>query len=352
MRLYKSASILIFMISMNALSSINVSLLSLSEEPNPIRKVISNFSLNYFAQYTGPSLGSGYKEGSTYNRFDGGTSQDGKKYDSTGSTQLYQSFKVGYKLPKNMVVSYGVTFQRNLTDDVEYSQTNGTKSTRSNGTSYNNHRASLWIPSVLTGKFASLSLNLYYELPTEKSTNTINESARGGFEFQEIVARNETEVDMEYQYGVGIQPTLAIFSSVRGLFHGLTASYERYVFPDYVKEYDKFPFWCERNNNCTGVDKISYTYQAQGAKASLGGYVNYQLTDKLTLKSNVEFDWDQLGDQVGTLNDWGNNMDNVGNLSVAYRVMNQMTLESGINFSIEEASIDKTSIFGSINISL
>jgi hypothetical protein len=45
-------------------------------------------------------------------------------------------------------------------------------------------------------------------------------------------------------------------------------------------------------------------------------------------------------------------MDNVGNLSASYRVMRQVTVESGVNFSLEEASIDKTSIFGSVNISL
>ncbi len=335
----------------SASAALNTTVSSVKKKSG-FKKVLSNFKLSYYAMYTGASLGGDYKSGSTYNRFDGGTSQDGKRYDATGSTQLYQSFKVGYKLPKNMAVSYGVTFQRNLTDDVEYEQVGGNKATRDNGTSYNNHRISLWVPSVLTGKRASLSFNFFYELPTEKSTNTINESAYSTKQLNQVIAQDSTEVDMEYKYGIGIQPTLAIYSNVKGLFHGFRASYERYVFPEYVKEYEKLPFWCQRANNCNGIQKDKYTYQAQGTKMSFGAYANYLLTDKLTLKSSVEFDWDQVGDQVGTLNEWGNNMDNIGNLSTAYKVNKYMGVEAGVNFSLEEAGLDKTAIFGSLSLSI
>jgi hypothetical protein len=348
--IYKILPLCLMIGSLSVYSAVNSTQSKL--KTSTLKKVLSNFSFNYFAQYTGPSLDSRYKQGTTYNRFDGGTSQEGKRYDATGSTSLYQSFKLGYKLPKDLIISYGVTFQRNVTDDAEYSQTSGTKAFRDNGTSYNNHRVSLWIPSVLSGNRASLSLSLFYELPTETSTNTINETALGGANFDEVVASNETEVDMEYQYGIGIQPTLSIYSNVKGLFHGLTASYERYIFPEYVKEYEKNPFWCERSNNCNGVKKDQYTYQAQGTKFSLGAYANYALTDKLTLKSSVEFDWDQVGDQVGSLNDWGNNMDNIGNTSLAYRLNNKIAFEAGLNFSLEEAGLDKTALVGAFSLSL
>lgn len=323
-----------------------------AKKQSSFRKVVSNFNFNYFAQYTGRSLSDNYDSGATYNRFDGGTSEDGKKYDATGSTQVYQSFKLGYKLPNNMIVSYGITYQDNMTDDVEYTQLGGSKAQRNNGRSMNNHRAALWMPSILSNNKGSLSLSLFIEEPTYKSTNTINETAMGGPSFDKVVATNSTEVDMEYKGGVGFQPTISIYSKVPGLYHGISASYERYVYPEYTKTVKKHPFWCERKSDCSGIDKDTYEYKAQGAKANFGGYLNYSLNDRVTLKSSVEFDYDQVGDQVGSLSDWGNNMDNIGNLGASYSASRLLTLEGGVNFSLEEASIDKSAIFGSLNLSI
>lgn len=319
-------------------------------------KVLSNFGFNYFTKYTGRSLSDDYANGATYNRFDGGTSENGKKYDATGSTQIYQSFTLKYNLPKNMQVSYGVTYQDNLTKNVEYKQLGGNSAERSNGRSFNNHRISLWMPRIIQGSKASLSSSLYYELPTNKVTRTGDTNNIYGSAPGEIIDSKAEEYDMEFQYGIGIQPTLSIHSNIPGLHHGLTASYERYVYPDYTKSITEVPYWCRKigkSCNRSEVTNKEYNYNLQGAKANIGAYMNYAVAGtKLTLKSSVEFDWDQVGKQVGTTDKWGNNMDNIGNLGTSYSIKSGVNLEAGVNFSLEEASLEKTSVFGSLSLSI
>lgn len=301
-----------------------------AKKKSAVEKVLSQFSFNYFTQYSGPSLSDSYSGGATYNRFDGGTSDDGKRYDTTGSTQLYQSFTLGYKLPKNMLISYGVTYQDNLNKDVEFQSAYGDTYTRDNGRSFNNHRIALWMPSIVTGSKASLSSSLFYEIPTTDGAK-----------------------DTDMKYGVGIQPTLAIFSNIRGLQHGLTASFEKYVYPDNEFTTSTMPSWCsEPGYTCDGVLPNINTTKRQGTKVNLGGYLNYSISDKVILKSSVEFDYDQTGDDVGSLKTFGNNMDNIGNLGASYSVRRGVTVSGGVNFSLEEASAKKSALFGSLNLSI
>ncbi len=42
-----------------------------AKEQTMTQKVLSKFSFNYFAKYTGRSLSDIYQDGATYNRFDG-----------------------------------------------------------------------------------------------------------------------------------------------------------------------------------------------------------------------------------------------------------------------------------------
>jgi len=147
---------------------------SLTYSPKKLEiKNTTNFRFNYFAQYTGPSLSGDYQSGATYNRFDGGRSTTGKRYDTTGSEQLFQSFKLGYQLPKNMIISYGITYQDNLKKGIKY---NEGASERNYGRSFNNHRISLWIPNILSGSKASLSTNIFFERPTYKVKNSFTET--------------------------------------------------------------------------------------------------------------------------------------------------------------------------------
>ena len=313
---------------------------------------LKDFSFNFFTLYTGRSLRNKYQNGATYNRFDGGrNSFDGSRLDTTGSTQLYQSFRLSYKLPKNMNISYGITYQDNLTKDVKFNNDSGS---RNNGRSFNNHRISLWIPSILNMSWGAVSTSIFYERPTTKVNRSFGDEVAYHPTRDEIVATQKTEFDAEFKYGVGIQPTLMIYSSVPGLFHGLTASYEKYIYPEYSPVFTKSPFWCQRNNNCSGIKNVEFQDTGlQGTRASLGAYANYILRDKLTLKSSLDFDWDQVGDeQVGTLSQWGNNMDDIGNLSLAYQLAKNMMVEGGLTFSLQDSSADKTALFASLNLNL
>jgi len=286
---------------------------SFEQKKNPLEK----FSFNYFAKYTGPSLSDDYKDGATYNRFDGGVNQQGQKLDTTGSTQLYQSFKLGYKVGNGKVLAISHTFQSNLTNDVEYQWPDGAKGSRDNGQSNNNNRISLWIPNIFTGDTYSLSTSFFYEAPTTDSSK-----------------------EDDLLYGIGIQPTLSINSKIDGLSHGLTASYERYVYPD--DQFSVLPSWCsEPGYSCAGV--TPNITRRQGVKANIGAYLNYALAEKLTLQSSVEFDWDQIGSQVATTQ-FGNNMDNSGKIGTKYQVTQNVTTEAFINFSIEEVSTRKSAL--------
>jgi len=76
------------------------------------------------------------------------------------------------------------------------------------------------------------------------------------------------------------------------------------------------------------------------------------INDLITFKSSVQFDWNQVGDQVGTLNEFGNNLDNIGNLGLSFSLNKNMTFASGVNFSLEEASLNRTAIISSLNITI
>lgn len=303
-----------------------------AKKKTTLDKVLSNFTASFFAQYTGRSLSDDYASGATYNRFGGGRSAEGQRRDTTGSEEVFQAYTVGYKLPKNMVVSWSLTFQDNLTDDVEFTGDYGDTLTRSNGRSYNNQRVSLFIPGILNGKRASLSTSIFYEMPT-----------------------NDFSKETGMEYGYGIQPTIAIYSNTPGLYHGITASYERFVYPDYEFYGSYTPTnpdgsaWVNSDGSPMRLRNSSPT-KRQGMLGNIGGYLNYVLSDRITFKSSVQFDYDQQGNQVGKFDDFGNNLDNIGNLGLGYRVTRGVNLESGVTFSLEEVGLDKSAIFGRLNL--
>lgn len=326
----KVVQMLIFSIATSniayAASAISNELSYNDKKQTTAQKVLSKFNFNYFAKYTGRSLSDNYENGATYNRFSGGHNDEGMRQDSTGSTQLYQSFKLSYTLPKNMQLGYGVTFQDSLTKGVKYAGDYGGTYTRNHGRSYNDQQISLWIPNILSNNKASLSTTLIYQRPTTDASK-----ASG------------------VRYRIGIQPTLSIYSKVAGLQHGFTASYQRDSYPKY--QYSEMPSWCSAPGyTCQGV--TPNTIKKQGVRANMGAYLNYMVSNKITLKSSVQIDYDQRGDQVGSLNKWGNNLDNIGNIGAAYFVRKGVNIATGVTFSLDQASIEKTSIFGSLSLSI
>jgi len=268
---------------------------------NSIKKALSNFNFNYFTKYSGAALGGNYSQGATFNRFDGGV-QDGQDFDATGSYQLYQSFRLGYRFSNNWNLAYGVTFQENLSSDVEYKNIYGNTNTRSNGKSYNNHRVSLFVPGILNTSIGVMSTSYFYEMPNQGSRNS------------------------GMKYGLGFQPTFRFYSNVPTISFGINSSFERYFYDDSA-------------------------FNPQGVMLSLGPYLNYRINDRFTLKNGLNFDWDQKGDQVGTTT-LGRNMHNVGLVGVGARVVKRVFVDVFVGYSISEMSLANTSMGASLDISI
>lgn len=299
-----------------------------TERPeNKLKKAMSNFTFNYYAKYLGPSLSNDLKNGATFNRFETGqTNTTRKDLDFRGSEQIYQSFKLGLRLPNNMILSYGVTFQDNLNSNVEYTYTNWDNSQsvykRVKGRSQNNHRASLWIPGIYSNNLFYIGASVYYERPTTDASQ---------------------EADM--RYGAGIQPSVGFFSSVPGLFYGFGVSLER----DFYDEYHRMPDWCkEPGYTCEGVYPI---VNRQVFRASVSPYLNYYLSDKVLLKTSLSFDWDQMGNQLGTTK-LNNNMDDVASAALSYMFNNNVNVSAGVEASISNPDLDRTALFGTLGLNI
>ncbi len=294
--------ILIALISISSFAS-TPTLIKANGNKSSINKFLSNFNFNYFVSYTGPSLSGDYKSNETFNRFSGGRDTDDNVLDNTGSTQIFQSFKLGYTFKNRMNLSYGVTMQENLKDDVKFYWPNGQTGTRSNGESYNGHRISLFVPSVLDLSFGWLSTSVFYQkaIAAERAQGTL--------------------------YGYGIQPSFNFYSKVKNLYYGIGSSIERIVGKD------------ERKTNF------------QGLRASITPRVSYKLSERFTLKSSLDFDWDQKGKQIGTL-EFGDNMHNIGRTGLGTRIANKTFLDVYLSYSISEMDLKNTSLGASLDISI
>jgi hypothetical protein len=319
----KTKLIVTFLLFNSLSAAATVNKLQRSEKSSLLKKTLSSFVFNYFVQYNGPSLDPSYQEGATYNRFDGGRDlNDGSRYDTTGSTQIFQSFRLGYKLPKNMILSYGITYQDNVNKDINYKYSDGSSSPtpRNYGRSFNNHRIALWTPSLYDSQFINFSLSSFYELPTT------------------VASQEEDRL-----YGLGLQPTLVIKSNIAGLNHGFRASFERNFFKDDERTSDQQ--WCQKPGfTCDGVDQNKKTVSL----ITLASYLNYRFTDKLEFTSSVEFDWAE----VGTDRDLGNNLDNVGNIGINIYAARNLSFGVGLIFSLDDLSTNKTAQILNMNISI
>ena len=281
------------------------------------KNTLSNFRFNYYAKYLGPSLSNDMQSGSTFNRFSTGQDFMDNDTDYKDSHQMFQSFALGYKITNNATVSYSYTFQDNLNEGIEYTDSvTGQSSTRAAERSYNNQRSGLFLTSLYSNSIFFVNSGFFYELPT-----------------------TETSKDSDMQYGLGIQPTVGFFTTTPGLSLGLNASIERYFYPD-----DQFiPEWCSFN-----CDDVTNQVRRQKLIASVSPYVNYMLTDKTTLRSTLVFDWDQDGDS----NSLRSNLDDIATIGADYRVLNNLTVGAGVEASLVDTSLKKTAVVGSLNVNI
>lgn len=296
------------------------------ETLDTLKEAASNFTFNYSVKYLGPSLSGDHQEGATYNRFKTGQSvYTGEELDYVASHQTYQAFKLGYRLPNQMALSYSVTYQDDVKKGIRFNDGAGE---REYGRSYNNHRAALFVPNIVNNNLFYMGTSVYYELPTTEASR-----------------------DIDMQYGFGIQPSLGFYSNVPGLGYGIGASFERDVYPD--NEYANKPTltaWCKQNLDICIVPKLK-PEKRQAVRVSVSPYMNYSLTDKLMLKSQLTFDWDQVGDQAHTTR-FNANLDDIYSLGLTYFLSPNVNVSTGVEGSLNVPHIDRTAMFASLGLNI
>lgn len=295
---------------------------SFSTYTKAAKDIASNFKFNYFAKYLGPSLSEDYQEGATYNRFKTGQSvYSGEDLDHTASYQSFQAFTLGYKFRNGMALNYGVSYQDDVKENIQFSG-----GERVYGRSFNNHRVSLWVPQIYSNSLFSFSSTFYYEIPTTEGSK-----------------------DLNMQYGIGFQPSLNFFSNISGLSYGLGASIERDVYPD--NEYIDPRYitdWCRQNMDICILPKPE---KMQVLRASVSPFISYALLNRLTFKGTLTFDWDQVGDQEGTT-EFNANLDDIYSLSLSYLFGSSVVVSGGLEGSVNKPHIERTALFGSLGVSI
>ena len=290
-----------------------------------LKKIKGDFTFQYFAKYLGPSLSPEMQEGSTFNRFKTGQDAKGDEQDFRGAHQTFYSFALGYNLTQNINLNFTHTYQYDENNNVEYEYIGWDgktySDTRGAGNTYNNQRVNLNVRNIINNSTLYLNTNFHYEIPSTE------------------VAQNN-----EMMYGAGFLATLGFYNKVPGLSYGLNFMYERDVYPD--DEY--YPDWCKQAPyTCDGV----IPERRQTSRVGISPWVGYIISDKYSFSGNLQFDWDQDGDQIRTTN-FNPNMNDIATMSLNYKLNRIITLSGGVEASITEISLNRTAVFGSLNLNL
>jgi len=219
-------------------------------------------SFTYYHQFLGPTLKGRTSE--TYNVF----------LEGRAPLQSFHAFNLRYQATD----SYG--FGASLSAVKGYTPKVITKEGFINGPEdqFFNARFSFFAP-MLDLKYLNLFTTLSYEAPTS------------------VISRENN-----MKFGWVVTETFAAKSTSPRLSYGLNLQvykvyYDKNILPP--------PF--------IGGKEV----KLQNMIINLGPYLNYKVTDKLTLGSTVTLDWDQKGHQEGTLN-FNNNLPHRGRMSLTY----------------------------------
>lgn len=291
-----------------------------AETRNRVKETLKNIKFNYFAKYLGPSLGSGYDKGQTFDRFNSGQNYTGGNNEPRGANEIYQSFRLGYQFKDFSVLSYGVTFQQDLHEAQGKAYDKNKQQIQTNqyrkGYSDNNHRISYWRP-LYSNKTFFVSASLYYEIPTTKSSKANN-----------------------MQFGTGVQPTIGFYTSNPNIMTGMNFSLERDFYRD--NEIDVY-----FDNGA----KSDFPTRYQTARFAFSPYFNYALTDKTTLKSSLVFDWDQKGNEAGSMT-FNSNMVDIMVLGAGHRFTKNLAADIFVEAALEEMSLNRSAVGASLTLSL
>lgn len=314
----RSVITIFLLLSTTAFAQLESNIITSKEDSlfNSLKSISNKLSFNYYIKYLGPSLSGDMQEGSTFNRFETGQDYKGDELDFKSSIQTFQSLRLGYSFDNGYVASYSISYQDNLNENIEYNE-----GVRDYGRTFNNHRAGIWVPSLIKNNLFFINSAFFYELPT-------------------------TDISREngMQYGLGFQPQVGFFLANPAFSLGLATSIERDFYPD--NEF--LPSWCsEEGYTCDGV----YPIKRQVLRVSVAPYLNYSITDKFSVRSQLTFDWDQDGDQIGT-NDFNKNLDDIYTLGASYAIFSSVLISGGIEGSLTVLNIDRTAMFASLGLSI
>jgi hypothetical protein len=314
-------------------ASASESILETSAKSSIKNSLSSKLGFSYGLTYLGPSFDTNAQDGATYNRFNTGQDFNGNDTSGISSQQAYHSTSLSIRVTKNIKLSYSYTFQDDFNKGIKYESTNWDGSTikgniRDDGFSNNNQRINAFVTNIYSNNYFFLMSNFYYERPT-----------------------TDGSINSNMNYGLGIQPTIGIFTPISGLFTGIKASLER----DYYKR-QEFSYDCN-GFTCSSI--------AQTLRASISPYIGYNISDKLSIKSQFTFDWDQMGDQVDDnsivlagsgsrlqLGEFNNNMDNVMSIGPVYKLNKNISFGAKIESVIESPTADKTVLIGDFSMSI
>lgn len=287
-----------------------------------MKRIGNDLSFSYYAQFLGPSLGGDYQSGATYNRFNTGQDYKGDPLDATGSYQIFHALTIGYQLSTNTKLYYGYTFQDDINEGIKYRTKNfdGSYSEweRGKGPSDNNKRMGVTFFNVINNDYVGLSLNTFYEFPSTLGS-----------------------VNSDMSYGLGIAPTLSIKSNIAGLSYGISGEIQRNFYED-QEYYTRFSDGT-RNNIPT---------RHQTLLINISPYLNYIISDLVTFRTALQFDWDQRGDQVNTFEDYNKNLDDIAKIGLGFNMGSGISTGIYLDIAIEDPSIEKTALGASVNFNV
>ena len=281
------------------------------------KKQLKNLRFNYYSKAVGPTLSGTDKGSVSYNRFKTGQSFNSDNFDGHANMQVFQSFTFGYQLDAVRRISFTHSFQDDGEGetDYEYYRWDNKKAygTRMDGYSENNQRISLFVMQEQLSRRLGTTLTLSYDMPTSLASK-----ANG------------------MTYGVGVHSGLFLYSDIQGLSYSLFTSIER----DYYKTEEFYPDWCR-------INRETCITQYQTLRASISPSINYMLSDTLTLRQQLVFDWDQDG-KIN--NEFNNNMNDIFISQASFRIGKGMYLGAGVEGRLENPSVDTTAIFSELSL--
>ncbi len=241
-----------------------------------LKQASKNISVGYFMSLNGPTLG-GRASNETYNRFNSGFDINGNENDPTAPLGMFHSLSLSYKFKNGVSIGSGYVFDTKLNKDTTYTYKNfrgeTVRAKSSTEVGRYNARINFFIPSIYNSRRFSVSSAANIELPTTQNAK-----------FNEM------------KYGLILAPTVVVKTKNPKVYTGVNFNLQR-------------NFYQENERN--GI-------KLQTLLLSTGPFFNYSLAEKWTLKTSMNFDWDQRGDEVGS-SKLNKNMDDIVEAGIKYK---------------------------------